>query len=157
MDGARRSLTQALILSTRGPTLTAWAITILLIGPAGACATSPTGPSDNPVAVGIWGGDHAGLTIVETGAHLEFDCAHGDISQPLMVDRNGNLSVDGVFVREHGGPIPIGEQPDQKPALYAGNVDGATMTLDVTLTGSQEKIGTFRLTYRASPHVVKCL
>ncbi len=122
----------------------------------GACA-SLVAPSDKRVAAGIWGGNHAGLTVTETGAHLELDCAHGDISQPLMMDANGNVSVDGVFVQEHGGPIRVGEDEVKKPARYAGKVTGDTMTLDVTLTDTQETIGTFSLTYKSTGRVVKCL
>jgi len=121
-----------------------------------SCASSMAGSSEKRVATGTWGGEHVGLSVTETGAHIEFDCAHGDIGQPLALDSAGKLSVDGVFVREHGGPVIEGQE-EKKPARYTGKVDGKTMTLDVTLTDSREKIGAFTLTYRASPRIVKCL
>jgi hypothetical protein len=142
-----------LTLGSRVASAIACGLGLMLLG---ACSSS-VAPSQKLVAAGIWGGDHAVLTVTETGAHLELDCAHGDISQKLMMDANGNVSVDGVFVQEHGGPIIVGEVEVKKPARYAGTVSGDTMTLGVTLTDTQEKIGTFSLTYKSTGHVVKCL
>jgi hypothetical protein len=62
-----------------------------------------------------------------------------------------------VFVREHGGPIRLGEVPDSHPANYAGVVRGDAMTLTVRLTDSADAIGTFSLTRGSPGRVVKCL
>ena len=120
-----------------------------------ACVT--LAPDERRVATGMWGGEHVGLAVTETGAHVEFDCASGDITQPLALDARGNLSVDGVYVREHGGPIQVGEVPDRRPARYAGRVSGTTLTLDVILTDSNEKVGTFTLERGGASGVRKCL
>jgi hypothetical protein len=130
--------------------------TALLFVAAGACASATTSPSDSRVATGTWGGPHIGISVTEAGAHIEFDCAYGDIDRPLTVDDRGGLAVDGVFVREHGGPVREGEEADKKPARYSGRLDGATMTLDVILKDSNEKIGTFTLKHGAAPGVRKC-
>lgn len=123
---------------------------------AGACASPMTGPSDSRVATGTWGGPHIGLSVTDAGAHIEFDCAYGDIARPLTVDDRGTLVVDGVFVREHGGPVREGEEGDKRPARYSGRIDGTTMTLDVILKDANEKIGTFTLQHGAAPGVRKC-
>ena len=132
-------------------------IGIVLLALAGSCAGSTIAPGDQRVPASEWGGDHVGLTVTEAGAHVEFDCAHGDIGQPLIVDSRGNLAVDGVYVQERPGPVRIGEDPDKKPARYAGRVDGSRMTLSVTLKDSNEAIGTFTLTRGAASGVHKCL
>ena len=130
-------------------------IGIVLLALAGSCASATVGPGDQRVPTGAWGGDHVGLTVGEAGAHVEFDCAYGDIGQPLVTDNRGNLAVDGVYVQEHAGPVRVGEEPDKKPAHYAGRLDGDTLTLKVTLTESNEPIGVFTLTHGAAPGVRK--
>ena len=50
-----------------------------------------------------------------------------------------------------------GEVADKHPARYDGRTDGKTMTLEVTLTDSGEKLGTFTLQRGGSPGVFKCL
>jgi hypothetical protein len=122
---------------------------------ASACGSSPSGPS--PVPTGRWGGDHIALTVAEVGTHIEFDCAHGDIPIALMVDARNAFDVSGTFVREHGGPIRVGDVPDAHPAAYAGSVTETTMMMTVRLTDTNEAIGTFTLSRDSAGQVVKCL
>jgi hypothetical protein len=58
-------------------------------------------------------------------------------------------------VREHGGPIRVGEVPDSLPARYAGHVRGDRMTLRV-LVGA-DTLGPFELRRGAEPQLFKCL
>jgi hypothetical protein len=120
-----------------------------------ACSSGPSAPS--PALTGTWGGDHIALTVADTGTHLELDCAHGDIPGPLMADARNGFDVSGTFVREHGGPIRVGEMPDSHPAAYAGSVTGTMMVLTVRLTDTDEAIGTFALSRGSPGRVVKCL
>ena len=123
-----------------------------------ACAHSITGATDGGrVQTGTWGGEHVAMTVTAGGAHLEFDCASGDINQPLTLDSERRMAMDGVFVREHGGPVRDGETADRRPARYSGRINGNTMTLGITLIDSNENIGTFTLNYGAEPAVRKCL
>lgn len=112
--------------------------------------------SDGKLATGVWGGEHLGLTVTADGARLEFDCGAGDITVPLIVDNAGRLSVDGVYIREHPGRLRVDEVPERTPARYTAQVTGNTMTLDVTLTESNESLGTFTLTHGENPRVRKC-
>jgi len=130
----------------RAPYLTA------LIVLVSACG-SPSGPST--IGGGTWGGDHVTLTV-GTSSHLEFDCAHGDIPNPLTVDR-GTISATGTFVREYGGPIRSDESLDIHPALYAGTVSGTSMQLSVKLADSGDLLGPFSLVRGAVGRVAKCL
>ena len=126
---------------------------------AGAAATpTPTAKQAlaTKVALGLWGGDHVRMDIAEKGAELEFDCAHGSIDQPVLLDDQGRFEIKGVFVREHHGPIRVGREPKPEPALYTGKLQGTTMTLWVTLLGSNETIGTYSLVLGEQARVRKC-
>ena len=126
---------------------------------AGAAATPtpmiPKTPAPK-VALGIWGGDHVRMDVAEKGAELEFDCAHGSTDQPVSLDDQGRFEIKGVFVREHHGPIRVGREPKPEPALYTGKLQGTTMTLWVTLMGSNETIGTYSLVHGEQARVRKC-
>jgi hypothetical protein len=106
---------------------------------------------------GTWGGQHIGMVVTAGGAELEYDCAHGRITGPISLDRDGEFVALGVHVREHGGPIREGEQVIELPARYSGRVRGSEMTLKVDLTATSESLGTFELERGASPNVFKCL
>jgi hypothetical protein len=123
-----------------------------LVAVAGSCGSSPTGP----VPPGNWGGQHIGLVVTDSGATINYDCAHGTIDQAL-VTVDGVFTAVGTHYREHGGPIRDGEPTDAHPARYDGRTDGKTMSLDVTLTDSGDKLGSFKLERGAQPAVFKCL
>jgi hypothetical protein len=38
----------------------------------------------------VWGGDHVNLVVTDAGGALEYDCAHGTIDQPLVIDSSGD-------------------------------------------------------------------
>jgi hypothetical protein len=120
-----------------------------------ACSAAPTSASTS--LVGTWGGDHVSLTVIGTGSHAEFDCAHGDTPGPFTVDARGVFNVSGTFVRERGGPIRVGDTPDSHPAMYFGSATANRMALTVQLTDTKEVIGTFALLKDAPGRVVKCL
>jgi hypothetical protein len=125
-----------------------------LIGVSLACGTS-TSP-DSFVPTGMWGGDHALLTVNAASAAIEFDCAHGTLPAPIALT-HGDFDVAGEFVQEHGGPIREGEQVVRQPARYRGTIDKQTMALRVTLTDVPQDIGTFTLTFGVTGRVFKCL
>jgi hypothetical protein len=108
----------------------------------------------NTVAVGTWGGEHVILEVSKKGAEVEFDCAHGQITQPMVLDKQGNFDVSGTFTPEHGGPVRKDETSSSVPARYAGHIDGDTMSLTVTL--EKENVGTFTLTHGSHPILRKC-
>ena len=120
-----------------------------------AVACDTTAP--DPVALGgTWGGDHAALTITDSRASIEFDCAHGELTVPIALTR-GSFDVTGHYIQEHGGPIRSDEIIDRQPARYTGTVAGRTMTLRVSLAASAQDLGTFTLTQGSSGRVFKCL
>ena len=114
---------------------------------------------DNRVPLGTWGGRQVGLEVTARGGSIEFDCAHGAINEPLVLDRDGNFSVRGTYEAERPGPRREGESPNAREARYAGSFDrrARTLTLTVTLTDRDERIGTFTLRHGVAPRIVKCL
>jgi hypothetical protein len=128
-------------------------IAAVLLTAAGPCAKDLAGP----VAPSEWGGEHIGLTVSATGATIEYDCASGTIDQPISAGSNGNFVANGTHTRGHGGPVREDEIPDRHPARYEGWTDGETMRLNVTLTDTGEKLGSFMLIRGQSPRVFRCL
>src|SRR5262245_27663765 len=114
------------------------------------CAGAPSAPS---MPTGLWGGDHISMTITESGAHLELDCAHGDIRSPLPA---ASFTIPGTFVRERGGPIRV-DDTDSHPAMYSASISANTMSLTIRVTDSGETLGPFALVRGTAGRVVKCL
>jgi hypothetical protein len=108
------------------------------------------------LSISTWGGVHVGLTITASGGLLEYDCAMGRIDEPIVV-RQGRFDVTGVHWPGQGGPIGVDTTRVPRPARYQGRVTGDRMALTVTLTDTNESLGTFDLTRGASPRVFKCL
>jgi hypothetical protein len=106
------------------------------------------------VSKGTWGGDHILLTVNDRGAEVELDCAHGEITEPMKLDRKGNFDLAGTFAPEHGGPIMRDETSNAAKARYTGHSDGKTMTLILVL--ESEKLGPYTLTYNRQSNLMKC-
>lgn len=106
---------------------------------------------------GIWGGDHISMEVTESGASINYDCAHGTISEKIVPDRDGHFAAQGSHVREHPGPVRLGEDATGQATTYRGSVDGDTMQLTVILSKSNETVGTFTLTHGKNGRVRKCL
>jgi hypothetical protein len=105
--------------------------------------------------LGVWGGQHVALTVTEAGAHLEFDCASGDIEKPLVGDSRGRVDTEGTLTLE-GGPVRTDGKRERKAVRYTGRVDGRTMTLEVTVVEPPEKIGSYTLELGREPILRKC-
>jgi len=106
---------------------------------------------------GTWGGNHILMEVTDEGAQVDFDCAHGNISEPLKVDTQGKFSAKGTYVRERGGPIRIGREEKGESVIYSGTTDGKTATVTVTSSVNDEVIGTFTLTLGKGSRLTKCL
>lgn len=120
---------------------------------AGTCRSEFIGPQ----LFGMWGGEHIAMDITAGGATIEYDCAHGTIDGFFAIDGSGRFDLAGVHVREHGGPVQEGEPPDAHPARYVGRTNGHTMSLTVTMTDTDQVVGTFALVRGVAGQVLKCL
>jgi hypothetical protein len=98
---------------------------------AASCAAGPVDP------IGEWGGDHIALTVGPAESVLELDCATGRINGAFMVSSDGRFDLEGVFVREHGGPVREGEVLAETRARHAGAIRGRRMTLELPAGAAQ--------------------
>jgi hypothetical protein len=120
-----------------------------------ACTTSP---SQRTVADGVWGGDHASLSVSDTPT-VEFDCAHGTLQAPLALDSAGDFDVQGTFTQDQPStPINVGaaQTTPSQSAEYSGMTDGRTLTFSVTVPSSSQTLGPFNLTLGQPARLLKC-
>jgi hypothetical protein len=118
-------------------------------------ASTQTAADASGLATGVWGGQGIALKVSATVADVEFDCAHGQIPQPIKLDKHGDFEVAGTFTAEHGGPMRRDETLQPAPARYSGHVDGDTMSLTVTL--DKRQVGSYTLTRGSPGHITRCL
>lgn len=105
---------------------------------------------------GAWGGDHIAMEVTGDGATIEYDCAHGRVTEKIAPDSEGKFEAMGVHVRERGGPTRQGEN-NEEAAIYRGLIKDDTMTLTVELSKNNESVGDFKLTHRKTGRIRKCL
>ncbi len=115
-----------------------------------------TGTQAEGLAIGIWGGEHIALAITGTGASIDYDCAHGSITERIVPDRDGKFLVKGFHVKEHPGPVRQDEDTTGQPATYTGVSNGESVTLTVRLTATDETLGPYTLTRGKTGRVRKC-
>ncbi len=108
------------------------------------------------VPTGNWGGLHAGMVVSDTGADIEYDCAAGRITVPMLLDAHGNFNLPGLYIRTGPGPVPANDSLVPKfPVRYTGHTDGKTMTF--TVSGDSVLTQSFDVTYGGNPNVMKCV
>jgi hypothetical protein len=95
------------------------------------------------------------MTVSNSGALLEYDCASGKIDRPIILDVRGGFDAQGSYVSEHGGPQRDGDAAVTR-ARYVGRVNGDTMRLTVRLEHSEKPAGVFTLTRGDDPLLTKC-
>ena len=108
------------------------------------------------VAPGSWGGSGIGLSVEETIVSLEFDCATAEIPGNLMIDKGGNFSTNGVYIRRSPGALRTKLPPKRAAARFEGKISGKTMTLRIILIETNEKVGDFTLQRGKSPAIRRC-
>ena len=106
------------------------------------------------IPTGVWGGEHINIEVGSKSASIEYDCAHGVIEGPLVVDAGGRFNLRGTHTPERGGPIRADEQPHSLPAKYAGSISGDKMTLTLKLEGFDDE--TFTLEKGKQGELFKC-
>jgi hypothetical protein len=128
---------------------------LLAAGCLAACQPLP-GPGGPRGLTGSWGGQHIGLVLHSDGGTLDYDCASGSITGPLVVDRIGRFAGYGVHSPGHGGPDRVDVQPVRLAARYSGTVAGDRMSLRVDVEGGLV-LGPFSLRRGAEPVILRCL
>lgn len=124
---------------------------------AAGLALGPSGGDTKRAQAGPWGGIGIAMEVTDSGARIEFDCAHGTISEPIFLDSEERFDVKGLNFREHGGPIREGEESKGEPVRYVGQVTGDSMTLTIKPEGSDTAIGSYKLLRGKTGRIRKCL
>src|SRR3954447_356287 len=119
----------------------------------------PSGLNVNVRALppGSWGGNQVSLEVTASGATVEFFCAHGIIDKPVTLDSSGRFDAAGVYVRESGIAPAQDDTQQGESARYSGSTDGTTLTLVVTLTATNQRVGTYTLTLGQPAKLAKCM
>ncbi|MGE5414919.1 MAG: hypothetical protein ACM3NW_12125 [Syntrophomonadaceae bacterium] len=130
-----------------------------MIAPAALLALAffgtATPSSARPLPEGTWGGAGVALTVTAKGGDLEFACAYGKLDEPIAPDAEGRFAARGVYVQERPGPV----RPDDlagKRARYVGRISGDSMTVSISVEGSDAEIGPYTLERGRLPRIVKC-
>lgn len=71
--------------------------------PTSTTTPSPPTRTDDTVQPGVWTARGLTLTVSEDGATAEFDCATGEITEPLLLTR-GQATWQGSYLSGVGGP-----------------------------------------------------
>jgi hypothetical protein len=116
----------------------------------GACGSDRNGLDRVPE--GRWGGEGIALDVRPTGAAVDLDCAHGEITVPLRLEADGSFRLPGYYVRDVG---PATDPEERRPATYFGSSDGRRLTLSFALE-SGEAAGPFAATLGAPANVQRC-
>jgi hypothetical protein len=131
-----------------------------LILPIVAAMVLQTLSSNTPMSQGkisgLWGGQGISMEATDSGATLDFDCASGIITEPILPDSAGKFSVKGLFARQRPGPTREDENNDGQPASYSGVVNGENLTLTITLAKNSEKVGDFTLAHGKTGRIRRC-
>ncbi len=109
-----------------------------------------------PLADGLWGGEHIRMDVSAAKTKIEFDCGHAMIPSKIIIDSRGRFVVKGTHSEERGGPSRQGEEEHGYPVEFRGAVNGKNMKLTVMRTDTNELLGTFSLTHGREPELVKC-
>jgi hypothetical protein len=104
----------------------------------------------------VWGGHHVSMKVTPQGATLEFDCAHGNMLEPIKANAKGEFTARGTYTPERGGPISRDSPPRDLPATYKGSIDGDTMRLEIMLAEKDQAPEPFMLTRGKVGRLVKC-
>jgi hypothetical protein len=111
---------------------------------------------DTDASPDVWGGRDISMEVTPQGAAVEFDCAHGNLLEPIKANAKGEFAARGTFTPEHGGPITLANPPRDLPAIYKGTIAGDTMRLEVVLADKDQQPEPFTLTRGKSGRVRKC-
>jgi len=96
------------------------------------------------------------MEVTDSGAEIEYDCAHSTVDEPIVLDSEGNFEVKGKYLRQHGGPIRKDEESNGSIVRYTGHAKGRELSLTITNPEKKETIGTFTLTQGSDGRVMKC-
>ncbi|MFZ0914378.1 MAG: hypothetical protein WBQ76_03030 [Candidatus Korobacteraceae bacterium] len=119
-------------------------------------ATNPQRGQHASTTPDVWGGHGVSMKVTPQGATLEFDCAHGNMLEPIKANAKGEFTARGTYTPERDGPISRDNSPRDLPATYKGSIDGDTMRLEIMLAEKDQAPEPFTLTRGKVGRLVKC-
>jgi hypothetical protein len=113
-----------------------------------------TATSATPALQGVWSGDRHILTVTNSGARLETDCAFAEFPAPAP-DSRGHFKVEGRFHPDTAGPQPGDKPAPGQPASLEGTLDAGTLQVTLSPKGHAPQ----KLTLQRGQHVklIRCL
>ena len=130
-----------------------WSAVLLLMSQS---TTNLQQAQDAGASPEVWGGRDIRMEVTPAGATVEFDCAHGNVLEPINANAQGEFAARGTYTPEHGGPIRKDNPPRDLPATYKGSIESDTMRLQVLLTDKDQQPEPFTLTRGKTGRVMKC-
>lgn len=113
-------------------------------------------PGSGELASGTWGGPNAGVIVNDTLVHVHVGCTYGDIPGRVALSSSGTFTRAGGFLLR-AYPVAVGPT---MPAVFVGQVDGARLTLTVTVTdttaGKVTVLGPVSVIYGKDPQLGPC-
>ena len=137
--------------------LMVWSTCFLVAAaPAKLGARSFQQDGDTNAASEVWGGQDVRLLLDAHGAIVEFDCAEGEILQPISANASGEFTARGTYTPGQFGPIRENSSPGKIPATYKGEISGNTMHLQVIPENKRIQPFSFSLTKGKGGRIVRC-
>lgn len=104
---------------------------LVLIGCTQSIISLPSTP-----LTGTWRSHSAEVTLSGQGGSIQFGCASGTINAPVILNVQGEFSVDGSYTQGSGvAPPPEVPPPTPQPTVYSGKVSGETLTFSFQIKG----------------------
>jgi len=104
--------------------------------------------------IGNWGTNKMTISISLKRIKINYECAHGEINEPLVLDKNGTFNVVGTHIQESGKDLGKGEVSE--PVRYQGEFKNNELKISVTNVNTGELIISTTLQKNPNKHVLKC-
>jgi hypothetical protein len=116
----------------------------------------PGDVTKTPLANGKWGGVNIELDVTDSGAQLQFNCAHGNIQGRIMTTPDGRFEATGEVIGYIGVEPPPNWRPIRIPAIYNGTITQNSLSIRITEQLTGKEIATFNLTKDADATFTAC-
>ena len=113
-------------------------------------------PLPGTLPLGSWGGDSAGMTVTDSGMHVQIACTYGDVTGTVPIAADGSFDVAGSYML-HAYPIAL---LPADPAQFHGYANGSAVTITVVVddTAQHQSVtrGPVTLRLDGTPHWGPC-
>ena len=96
----------------------------LLAAVLAACAPATTNGDSGAAATGRWGGEHVALELTPAGGVIEYDCAHGGLTQAVRLGSRGEFEAHRRPRSRAWRASPRGRAARFRPGAVRGARDG---------------------------------